>query len=108
MRAISGPEIGSAMVLILIIICLGVIAIRAAAENQMRNSVLWRIEGKLDLLLQHAGMEFDPFKSLPREVAEAMQRGEKIKAIKLYREATGVGLKEAKDFVEEAQRRAGT
>jgi ribosomal protein L7/L12 len=31
--------------------------------------------------------------------------GKKIRAIKYYREATGVGLKEAKDFVEEVQRR---
>ena len=29
------------------------------------------------------------------------------RAIKLYRQASGVGLKEAKDFVEAVQRRAG-
>lgn len=33
-------------------------------------------------------------------VHEALLRGDKIEAIKLYREATGVGLKEAKDAVE--------
>jgi hypothetical protein len=32
---------------------------------------------------------------------------QKIKAIKLYRQSTGVGLKEAKEFIEEVQRRAG-
>jgi hypothetical protein len=35
------------------------------------------------------------------EILDALQRGEKIEAIKLYREVTGVGLKEAKDFVDE-------
>jgi hypothetical protein len=33
-------------------------------------------------------------------VREALRRGNKIGAIKLYREATGLGLKEAKDAVE--------
>jgi len=32
---------------------------------------------------------------------------QKIEAIKLYRQATGVGPKEAKEFIEEVQRRAG-
>jgi hypothetical protein len=33
-------------------------------------------------------------------IAEELRRGRKIEAIKLYRRATGVGLKEAKDQVE--------
>jgi hypothetical protein len=33
-------------------------------------------------------------------IAGALARGRQIEAIKLYREATGVGLKEAKDFVD--------
>ena len=37
---------------------------------------------------------------LPNKVYEAMARGDKIEAIKLVREATGLGLKEAKDVVE--------
>jgi ribosomal protein L7/L12 len=38
------------------------------------------------------------------EVATLLERGQKIEAIKRYREATGVGLKEAKDAVEAIQR----
>lgn len=34
-------------------------------------------------------------------VTEALARGQKIEAIKIYREATGKGLKEAKDFIDE-------
>ncbi len=37
---------------------------------------------------------------LPVLVIEALQRGEKIQAVRLMREITGVGLKEAKDAVE--------
>lgn len=35
-----------------------------------------------------------------KEVVDALRRGMKIEAIKLYREETGVGLAEAKSFVE--------
>jgi hypothetical protein len=38
--------------------------------------------------------------SLPAEVVDALRRGNKIEAIKLLRNATGLGLKEAKDAVE--------
>jgi hypothetical protein len=37
---------------------------------------------------------------LPPAFYEALQANKKIQAIKIYREATGVGLKEAKDHVD--------
>jgi ribosomal protein L7/L12 len=37
-------------------------------------------------------------------IDDEIYAGKKIQAIKLYREASGVGLKEAKDAVEERQR----
>ena len=72
-----------------------------------RIAKLSSVDAKLDLLLKHAGVEYDPYKNLPRAVADALQRGKKIEAIKLYREATGTDLKEAKDFIEAAQRGDG-
>jgi ribosomal protein L7/L12 len=74
---------------------------------QTRIAALSRVEAKLDLLLKQANIKFDPYAHLPVGVAEAIQSGQKIKAIKLYRLSSGVGLKEAKDFVEEVQRRSG-
>jgi len=41
------------------------------------------------------------------EVIDAVRRGNKVEAIKRYRENSGVSLKQAKDFIEEVQRRAG-
>jgi ribosomal protein L7/L12 len=38
--------------------------------------------------------------TLPASVEQALRNGNKIEAIKLFREATGVGLKEAKEAVE--------
>jgi hypothetical protein len=68
---------------------------------------LGRIEMKLDLLLRQANIDFAPYKDLPREVVDALRRGKKLEAIKSYRAATGVGLKQAKDQIEEVERRAG-
>lgn len=39
------------------------------------------------------------------QVLDAVRRGNKIVAIKRYRELTGLGLKEAKDAVDELERR---
>jgi hypothetical protein len=72
-----------------------------------RIAVLTRIDAKLDLLLKQANIKYDPYSNVSRGIAEAVRQGKKIEAIKLYRQSTGVGLKEAKDAVEEMQRRAG-
>ena len=39
--------------------------------------------------------------SIPPEAIAALERGNKIEAIKIVREANTLGLKEAKDFVEQ-------
>ena len=41
---------------------------------------------------------------LPLEVIAALQRNEKIEAVRLMREQTGLGLKEAKEAVEAYER----
>ena len=64
-----------------------------------------RLEAKIDALLKGAGVTFDPYQDIPADVRGAIERGQKIEAIKHYRLATGAGLKEAKEFVEEVQRR---
>lgn len=65
-----------------------------------------RLEAKLDALLKHAGVAFDPFAETPRPVIDALRAGDRILAIKHYREAAGVGLREAKDHIDELVRRA--
>lgn len=78
--------------------------IRLSALERRLNR-LSRLEAKVDALLQHAGVEFDPFRDVPSDVQEALERGQTILAIKRLREATGVSLKHAKEVVEEVQRR---
>ncbi len=57
-----------------------------------------RLERKVDLILKHLGI--DPNQGVDEKIMELMKAGQKIEAIKIYREQTGVGLKQAKDYVE--------
>jgi ribosomal protein L7/L12 len=95
-----------AVMILCVLLVIGMLSKRMSQIEQ-RIAKVSSMDAKLDLLLKHAGLEYDPYKNLPREIVEAVQSGRKIEAIKRYREATAVGLKEAKDFIEEVQRRGG-
>jgi hypothetical protein len=64
----------------------------AAHENR-------RIERKLDLILKHLEIE-EVDAGVDERIRALLASGDKIEAVKLYRDLTGVGLKEAKDYVE--------
>ena len=59
---------------------------------------LQRVERKLDAIISHLGVVMNP--GVDPQLLELVRAGKKIEAIKFYRQSTGVGLKEAKDFVE--------
>ena len=86
------------------LIAAAIVARMTSGERQLR--ALSRLEAKLDALLKHEGVHFDPYGDLPQPVIDALRQGKKIEAIKAYRTATGAGLREAKEYVEELQRRA--
>jgi hypothetical protein len=64
---------------------------------------LGRIESKLDAILGNLGIQ-PPDPGAPSGLSAGVRQladdGQKIQAIKLHREETGLGLKEAKDAVE--------
>jgi ribosomal protein L7/L12 len=90
----------------LIMILISVISARLN-DIQRRVAVLTRIDAKLDLLLKQANIKYAPYQNVAPDIVEAVRTGQKIMAIKLYRQSTGAGLKESKDFVEELQRQTG-
>jgi ribosomal protein L7/L12 len=61
-----------------------------------------KLERLVARLMEEVGLErdeeLDPGSS--PEIVDLVRRDEKLEAIKLYREKTGAGLKEAKEFVE--------
>lgn len=66
------------------------------------------LEDRLKYLYRHLGMAYDSDPTASPinnpQIQEALRRGNKIEAIKLYRELTGVGLAEAKQAIEQAER----
>ena len=63
-----------------------------------------QLEAAVQALL--ARLDIDPAAFMPQQspldqaIQDALMRGNKIQAIKLYREQYGVGLKEAKDAID--------
>jgi ribosomal protein L7/L12 len=74
-----------------------------AAQLARRLAV---VERKLDLIMAHLDIR-EPELEAPGAVLQELLAGRKIQAIKAYREATGVGLREAKDAVELLARQRG-
>lgn len=71
----------------------------SAARRQRDTSVrLARIERRLALVIEHLGI-VEPEPDLP-EVVRHLENGNKIHAVKAYREATGEGLRDAKEAVD--------
>ena len=93
---------------IIVVLATGVVLLLLRVSSLAgRLDRLSRVEGKLDALLKQQGVEYDPLASLPAEVQHALDRGERILAIKRLREATGLGLKDAKEQIDEVRRRRG-
>lgn len=67
------------------------------------------IERKLDLIIERMGIGVTLDKAVSdrfEEVRRLAEAGKKIQAIKLYRELTGSGLRDAKEAVDAIGRRA--
>ena len=72
-------------------------------EIQQLRSRVNELEDRLKALYRHLNLEYadpgsDP--AMSPQVQDALRRGNKIEAIKIYRELTGVGLAEAKQAIE--------
>ena len=73
------------------------------ADLQLLRSRINELEDKLKLVYRHLNIEYgdsahDPM--LSPQLQAALRSGNKIEAIKIYRELTGVGLAEAKEAIE--------
>jgi ribosomal protein L7/L12 len=72
----------------------------SASDNSLSlRYQLNRVEAKLDLLLRQAGLTI-PADPLDTEVRNLLRANQNIAAIKLVRQTTGMGLREAKEWVE--------
>jgi ribosomal protein L7/L12 len=83
---------------------LGVVVVLSIVQGRAKEQG-GRVERKLDLLLKHA--QIDLIAVADREAAGLVRAGNKIEAIRVYRELTGAGLAEAKAAVERLERGEG-
>lgn len=80
------------------------------AEFLALKSRVSELEDKLQLLYRRLNIDYaDPNSNPARspQIQEALRRGDKIEAIKLYRELTGVGLAEAKQAIDGIESKLG-
>ena len=80
------------------------------SEIQLLRSRINELEDRLKFIYRRLNIEYadpnsDP--TLAPQIQDALRRGNKIEAIKIYRELTGVGLAEAKQAVESLEARLG-
>lgn len=76
------------------------------ADFQLLRSRINELEDRLKFIYRRLNIEYaDPNSDpvLSPKVQEALRRGNKIEAIKIYRELTGTGLAEAKDVIDKAE-----
>jgi ribosomal protein L7/L12 len=76
------------------------------ADILLLKSRINELEEKLQFLYRRLNIDYaaptaDP--GLTPQIQDALRRGNKIEAIKIYRELTGVGLAEAKQVIDRAE-----
>ncbi|MCL4271529.1 MAG: ribosomal protein L7/L12 [Anaerolineales bacterium] len=75
--------------------------------NSLRNRIV-ELESRLDFLYKRLGIEYsDNPNAVDPRIIDLLKRGNKLEAIKVYRELTNTGLAEAKQAVEQIETRFG-
>lgn len=99
------PLIFVMLLLAAAVLLLASASVSRAGDQARTARRLAAIERRVRAVMDHLGV-VEPEPVLPQVVTE-LEGGRKIEAIKVYRDLTGAGLKEAKDAVEAMARDRG-
>lgn len=77
----------------------GAIILILIDNAQLRNEIK-RINKTLERIAKQIGASEPILESMEEELIDLLKEGKKIKAVKRYREVTGHGLKESKDYID--------
>jgi hypothetical protein len=88
---------------LLVALVVGYVLGRLSRPSQ--DGSILQIDRKLTMLTEHFKLKWDPTVGVPEQVLAKIRAGNKIEAIKLYRELTGKGLKESHDLIDEIDKR---
>ena len=91
------------LVFLLVAVLVGFILGRWSAPKNTGSFT--SLDRKLTMLTEHFKLKWDPTVGVPESVLAQVRAGNKIEAVKQYREATGEGLKEAYERIEEIDKR---
>jgi hypothetical protein len=75
------------------------------SSRNAHNDRFAEIDRKLTMLTDHFKLKWDPTLGVSEEVLSQVRAGNKVEAIRLYRDATGKTLKEAHERIEQIDRR---
>lgn len=67
--------------------------------NQLQSDIA-RINATLYRIEKHMGVVNEETENIDEELKAFISEGKMVKAVKRYREATGLGLKESKEYVD--------
>ena len=81
------------------IFIIGVLLIFISYLNRLQDNVA-NMNEKLKKIYKHMGIEDKLEDLINEEIKELILNGEEFKAIKVYRQHTGLGLKETKEYVD--------
>lgn len=70
-----------------------------SAISELRSDLV-RVNSTLDKIAKQIGVPDTITENIDEELKTLISEGREIKAIKKYRMATGIGLKEAKDYID--------
>lgn len=85
--------------IIWLIFGMGAILSLLSVISQLRNDVA-RINITLDKIAKQVGVTDTAIQNIDGELKDLISQGKKVKAIKKYRMVTGIGLKEAKEYID--------
>ena len=83
--------------IVIIIFLLGIILYLMGDISQLREEVK-KSNKALEKIVEHFGIEV--YENIDDELRDIISNSGKIKAIKRYREHTGEGLKESKEYID--------
>ena len=80
------------------------------AEFLLLTSRVNELEDKLQALYRRLNIDYENIEADPAvspQIQDSLRRGDKLEAIKIYRQLTGVGLAEAKQVIDQIASRLG-
>ncbi|MBU2670155.1 hypothetical protein KOI35_42305 [Actinoplanes bogorensis] len=97
-------DFGSVVAIIIAGVGVALVFASGRSDKSARETArMAAIERKLDAVMAHLGIE-EPVPDHDPELLAHLDKGEKIQAIKIYRDRTGASLADAKNAVEQIAR----